>query len=87
LFANYANITLKKMKHRHVNNEKEWSKVAIHSVLERGSDKDILELKNLVMHNKKIALLVYDCCQYSEVYALPWLFMEMIEDLYGKKQN
>ncbi|WP_028575349.1 hypothetical protein [Desulfonatronovibrio hydrogenovorans] len=57
---------------------------AIHSVLERGSDQDILELKELVKIDRELAMMVYECCKHSDVYALPKLFTLMIEDLYLK---
>lgn len=69
------------MKHRHIE-DGEWSMVAVHSVFERGSDQDILELKELVKHDHKLAMMVYECCDHSDVYAIPGLFKAMIEEIY-----
>lgn len=60
---------------------------AVHSVLERGTDRDVLELKELVKKDKDLAMLVYESCRHSDVYALPQLFMLMIEDLYSLPEN
>ncbi|MFW6275384.1 MAG: hypothetical protein ACOC2M_01980 [bacterium] len=56
--------------------------VAIHSIFERGFDQDILELKELVKQDKELAMLVYECCKHSNVYAIPDLFKAMIEKIY-----
>ncbi len=72
------------MQHRHIDGDK-WSMVAIHSVFERGSDQDILALKELVKQDRELAMIVYECCKHSEVYAIPGLFKTMIEEIYFQK--
>ncbi|MFW5983320.1 MAG: hypothetical protein ACOCQ4_02375 [bacterium] len=71
------------MEHRHIEGD-EWSMVAVHSVFERGSDQDILELKELVRQDYELAMMVYKCCDHSDVYAIPELFKAIIERLYGR---
>lgn len=47
----------------------------VHSVLERGSDQDVLELKELVKKDKEIAIMVYECSKHSDIYGYPKLLL------------
>ena len=73
------------MEHRHIKAEKDqWGVALIHSIWERGSEQDILELMRQVRVNPAAAKAVLRAIPSSQVYGWPKFFSLYLEKIYGK---
>jgi hypothetical protein len=74
------------MEHRHINIEVNvWNVPVVHSIWERGLEKDICALIREVKTNAKAADAVRKAIPHSKVYGWPKFFKLYIEKIYGKK--
>ena len=74
------------MEHRHISfKNNEWNVAAVHSIWERGLEKDICALIREVMINAKAANAVRRAIPHSEVYGWPKFFRLYIEKIHGEK--
>ena len=74
------------MEHRHINIKgNEWNVAVVHSIWERGLEKDICALIREVKTNAKAADAVRSAIPYSKVYGWPKFFRLYIEKIYGEK--
>jgi hypothetical protein len=74
------------MKHRHINNNNsQWNVAVVHSIWERGLEKDIRALIREVKRNEKAADAVRRAIPHSNVYGWPKFFRLYIEKIHGEK--
>jgi len=74
------------MEHRHINfKDNEWNVTAVHSIWERGLEKDICDLIREVKVNARAADTVRRAIPHSKVYGWPKFFRLYIEKIYGEK--
>ena len=74
------------MEHRHIDfKENEWNVAVVHSIWERGLEKDICALIHEVKTNAKAADAVKSAIPHSKVYGWPKFFKLYIEKIHGTK--
>jgi hypothetical protein len=74
------------MEHRHINTKNnQWNVSIIHSIWERGLEKDIRALIREVKRNVKAADAVRRAIPHSKVYGWPKFFRLYIEKIHGEK--
>ena len=74
------------MEHRHINfKDNEWNVAVVHSIWERGLEKDICALIREVKTNAKAADAVRRAIPHSKVYGWPKFFRLYIEKIYEEK--
>ena len=76
------------MEPRHINiniNNNQWNVAVVHSIWERGLEKDIRALIREVKRNDKAADAVRRAIPDSKVYGWPKFFRLYIEKIHGKK--
>ena len=74
------------MEHRHINfKDNEWNAAVVHSIWERGLEKDICALIREVKINTKAADAVKRAIPHSKVYGWPKFFRLYIEKIYEEK--
>jgi len=74
------------MEHRHINvKDKQWTVAVVHSIWERGLEKDIRALIREVKINPKAADAVRRAIPYSQVYGWPKFFRLYIEKIHDEK--
>jgi hypothetical protein len=74
------------MEHRHIIfKDNEWNAAVVHSIWERGLEKDICALIPEVKTNAKAADAVKCAIPHSKVYGWPKFFKLYIEKIYGEK--
>lgn len=74
------------MEHRHINIENDqWNVAVVHSIWERGLEKDIRTLIHEVRRNTKAADAVKRAIPHSNVYGWPKFFRLYLEKIHGKK--
>ncbi len=70
------------MEHRHIHvKDNQWGMAVIHSLWERGSEKDIVWLMREVKRNPKAADAVKRAIPHSQVYGWPRFFKLLLEDM------
>lgn len=73
------------MEHRHIKAKTDqWGVALIHSIWERGSEQDILDLVRTVRVNPAAAKAVRRAIPNSRVYGWPKFFSMYLEKIYGK---
>jgi len=73
------------MEHRHINPKRDqWGVALVHSIWERGSEKDILDLIRAVRTDYSAADAVRRAISSSRVYGWPKFFKMYLEKVYGK---
>lgn len=74
------------MEHRHINIKiNQWNVAVVHSIWERGLERDICALIREVKCNAKAAEAVRRAIPHSKVYGWPKFFKLYIEKINGKK--
>ena len=74
------------MEHRHIDfKDNEWNAAVVHSIWERGLEKDICALIREVKTNAKAADAVKNAIPHSKVYGWPKFFKLYIEKIHGEK--
>jgi hypothetical protein len=74
------------MEHRHIKIKKnQWNVAVVHSIWERGLERDICALIREVKCNAKAAEAVRRAIPHSKVYGWPKFFKLYIEKINGKK--
>lgn len=72
------------MDHRHINVKKDqWGVALVHSIWERGSERDILKLVRAVRTDLSAADAVRRAIPGSQVYGWPKFFKMYLEKVYG----
>ena len=73
------------MEHRHINTkDNEWNVAVVHSIWERGLERDICALIRAVKCNTKAAEAVRRAIPHSKVYGWPKFFKLYIEKINGE---
>lgn len=73
------------MEHRHIEaTGDQWGVAVIHSIWERGSEQDIVELIREVRSNPAAAEAVRRAIPHSRVYGWPKFFRMYLEKVHGK---
>ncbi len=74
------------MEHRHINIKiNQWNVAVVHSIWERGLERDICALIREVKCNAKAAEAVRRAIPHSKVYGWPKFFKLYIEKINGEK--
>ena len=74
------------MKHCHIKIENnQWNVAVVHSIWERGIEKDIVALIREVKRNAKAAEAVRKAIPHSKVYGWPKFFSLYLEKIHGDK--
>jgi hypothetical protein len=74
------------MEDRHINTKNnQWNVAIVHSIWERGLEKDICALIREVKKNAKAADAVRRAIPHSKVYGWPKFFRLYFEKIHGRK--
>jgi hypothetical protein len=74
------------MEHRHINTKNnQWNVAVVHSIWERGLEKDIRALIREVRSNHQAVEAVRKAIPHSNVYGWPKFFKLYLEKIHGGK--